>query len=102
MAKGTFLQEPGSGVSAIVDGARVSVGTLEWLERQGVTDTGATSGSSATAAGTLEGLVSEVVSGSGKFTAPLVNPKAMGLGSSHTRVFVGVDGKLVGSIDVQV
>ncbi|MCO5560472.1 hypothetical protein L7F22_014087 [Adiantum nelumboides] len=32
---GTFEQEPGSGATAIVEGKRVTVGTLEWLHRFG-------------------------------------------------------------------
>ncbi|KAL2609919.1 hypothetical protein R1flu_028492 [Riccia fluitans] len=33
--EGTFEQEPGSGAMAIVEGKRVTVGTLEWLQRHG-------------------------------------------------------------------
>jgi hypothetical protein len=29
----TFEQEPGSGATAIVEGKRVAVGTLEWVQR---------------------------------------------------------------------
>ena len=90
MTKGTFVQEPGSGVSAMVDGACVSVGTLEWLSRQGVTDTGSSSADRM------------VASASGSTISESLMSSSTGLGSSHTRVYVGVDGKLVGSIDVQV
>ncbi|XWS68297.1 hypothetical protein CRYUN_Cryun04dG0078700 [Craigia yunnanensis] len=33
---GTFVEEPGSGVVAIVDNKKVSIGTLEWVYRHGV------------------------------------------------------------------
>ncbi|XVF01573.1 hypothetical protein REPUB_Repub04eG0100700 [Reevesia pubescens] len=33
---GTFVEEPGSGALAIVDNKKVSVGTLEWVQRHGV------------------------------------------------------------------
>ncbi|KAH9606408.1 hypothetical protein KSS87_005377 [Heliosperma pusillum] len=35
-ADGTFLEEPGSGAVATIQNRRVSVGTLEWLQRQGI------------------------------------------------------------------
>lgn len=35
---GTFVEEPGSGAVAIVENKRVSVGTLEWVQRNGVVD----------------------------------------------------------------
>ncbi|KAK6282294.1 hypothetical protein POUND7_016119 [Theobroma cacao] len=35
---GTFIEEPGSGVVAIVDNKKVSVGTLEWVQRHGVAE----------------------------------------------------------------
>lgn len=31
---GTFEQEPGSGASATIDGRRIAVGSLDWVERQ--------------------------------------------------------------------
>jgi cation transport ATPase len=90
MAKGTFIQEPGSGVSAMVDGACVSVGTLEWLSRQGM------KGADATSAERMMASSSDLNISESLFSS------STGLGSSHTRVYVGIDGKLVGSIDVQV
>ncbi|CAN1141776.1 Copper-transporting ATPase PAA1, chloroplastic [Linum perenne] len=35
---GTFVEEPGSGAVAIVDNKKVSVGTLDWVRRNGVDD----------------------------------------------------------------
>ncbi|XP_022895540.1 copper-transporting ATPase PAA1, chloroplastic [Olea europaea var. sylvestris] len=35
-AEGTFTEEPGSGAVATIDEKKVSVGTLEWVERHGV------------------------------------------------------------------
>ncbi|MEW5309919.1 MAG: hypothetical protein WDW38_001761 [Sanguina aurantia] len=37
VASGSFSQEPGSGVVAVVNGTQVCVGTIEWLQRQGTT-----------------------------------------------------------------
>lgn len=34
--EGTFMEEPGSGAVATIDNKRVSVGTLEWVQRNGV------------------------------------------------------------------
>ncbi|PON63833.1 P-type ATPase, subfamily IB [Parasponia andersonii] len=36
VADGTFMEEPGSGVVATIDNKRVSVGTLDWVQRNGV------------------------------------------------------------------
>ncbi|KAM7252244.1 hypothetical protein ACFE04_024127 [Oxalis oulophora] len=33
---GTFMEEPGSGAVAIIDNKKVTVGTLDWLQRHGV------------------------------------------------------------------
>lgn len=33
VADGTFMEEPGSGAVAIIGNKKVSVGTLEWVER---------------------------------------------------------------------
>ncbi|XP_021899802.1 copper-transporting ATPase PAA1, chloroplastic [Carica papaya] len=35
---GTFIEEPGSGAAAIIDNKRVSVGTLDWVQRHGVNE----------------------------------------------------------------
>ncbi|KAK4801500.1 hypothetical protein SAY86_021987 [Trapa natans] len=35
---GTFIEEPGSGALAFVEGKKVSVGNLEWVQRNGVPD----------------------------------------------------------------
>ncbi|XP_024019896.1 copper-transporting ATPase PAA1, chloroplastic isoform X1 [Morus notabilis] len=36
VADGTFVEEPGSGAVAIIDNKKVSVGTLDWVQRNGV------------------------------------------------------------------
>ncbi|XP_065850929.1 copper-transporting ATPase PAA1, chloroplastic [Euphorbia lathyris] len=36
VADGTFLEEPGSGAVALIENKRVSVGTLDWVQRNGV------------------------------------------------------------------
>ncbi|KAL5562876.1 hypothetical protein UlMin_032623 [Ulmus minor] len=35
---GTFMEEPGSGAVAIIDNKKVSVGTLDWVQRNGVNE----------------------------------------------------------------
>ena len=85
LEEGTFVQEPGSGVSAIIEGSRVSVGTLEWLQRQGVETGTAEEGSTSP-----HQTVSQPGVSSGR------------VGSSHSRVYVSFGSAVVGSIDVQV
>ncbi|KAF4373696.1 hypothetical protein G4B88_030039 [Cannabis sativa] len=36
VADGTFMEEPGSGAVATIDNKKVSVGTLDWVQRNGV------------------------------------------------------------------
>ena len=111
------MQEPGSGVSAVIDGRRVSVGTLEWLSRQGAAvveaaGTAATSseqqqpGPSSSAAGVSEPRGDrrggEAVAGTSGHDGLISGLTAvLGVGSSHSRVYVSVDDSVVGSIDVQ-
>ncbi|XP_040363785.1 copper-transporting ATPase PAA1, chloroplastic isoform X3 [Rosa chinensis] len=38
VADGTFIEEPGSGAVAIIEDKRVSVGTLDWVQRHGVNE----------------------------------------------------------------
>ncbi len=86
---GSFVQEPGSGVRATVGGKVVSVGTLEWLARQGAMPTQSQSERlSATAAGDAATV------GNGQ--------DGLAVGNSHSRIYVAVDSKVVGAIDVQV
>lgn len=79
---GTFTQEPGSGAVAVVAGHKVSVGTLEWVQRHGAQ------------LGTLgeqQLQTSNSVTGSGSQHEPL---------TGHTQVYVGVDDVVVGLVDV--
>ncbi|EFJ44901.1 hypothetical protein VOLCADRAFT_64450 [Volvox carteri f. nagariensis] len=75
---GSFVQEPGSGVAATVGGRRVAVGTLEWLQRQGA-DPPPPPAAAATSIATAA---------------------VHGVGNSHSRVYVAVDGAVAGVIDV--
>ncbi|GFR41528.1 hypothetical protein Agub_g2224 [Astrephomene gubernaculifera] len=105
LAEGSFVQEPGSGVAAMVGGRRVAVGTLDWLQRQGAKmDTaaaaaalaagyGSNSGGGAAAAGDLDFQASSA-------SAAAAGGGVQGLGNSHTRVYVAVDGAVAGVIDV--
>lgn len=107
-ADGTFLQEPGSGAVAAVAGHRVSVGTLEWVQRQGAqllspdspsagaeADTACSSSSSSSnssfAASASRSQRRSCYSNSGDYAGPL---------TGHTKVYVGVDDTIVGVIDV--
>ncbi|KAM5562021.1 copper-transporting ATPase PAA1, chloroplastic [Rosa sericea] len=38
VADGTFIEEPGSGAVAIIEDKKVSVGTLDWVQRHGVNE----------------------------------------------------------------
>ena len=91
LAQGTFVQEPGSGASAVIEkgGQRVSVGTIEWLARQGAVSTRPISDPSTP-------LSSSSQSSSDSQDSDL----GMEMGSSRTRVYVGVGSEVVGSIDV--
>jgi Cu2+-exporting ATPase len=84
---GTFNQEPGSGVRGIVDGKLVCVGTLDWLSRQG---TAVSEPQQAQLSGTSAN------GGSSDGTAGV-----LGVGNSHTRVYVSIDGRMAGFMDVQ-
>ncbi|KAG2497846.1 hypothetical protein HYH03_004113 [Edaphochlamys debaryana] len=116
VAEGSFVQEPGSGVSAVVGGRRVAVGTLEWLSRQGADVSAAepalasygTAPPPAAAAA-----VSVMASADGvdidfpEAPAPRsagrpgsARGDVQGLGNSHSRVYVAVDGVVAGVIDV--
>jgi Cu2+-exporting ATPase len=109
--QGTFLQEPGSGAVAVVAGHRVSVGTLEWVQRQGAALTPETqqnlqliqqqqqaqqqqsssSGPASSQSSSSSSSSSSWSNQSKQSTQPL---------TGHTQVFVGVDGNIVGLMDV--
>lgn len=71
--EGTFLQEPGSGALATVDGKKVQVGSESWVSSSG----------RATRRGEL---------GAAQLAADLP--------AGHTLVYVAVDGRLVGALEV--
>jgi Cu2+-exporting ATPase len=98
----SFVQEPGSGVTALVGGRRVSVGTLDWLSRQGASIT-------STQQHALEQAVvshrDAAASGGDVGAAQAANGHdraAAGVGNSHSRVYVALGAQVVGAIDVQV
>lgn len=78
---GSFQQEPGSGAVALVGGRRVAVGTLEWLQRQGAA-------------------VGDAAAQAALSTSSSAAAAAVGGASGVTRVFVAVEGALVGALDV--
>jgi high-affinity K+ transport system ATPase subunit B len=79
---GTFRQEPGSGAVAVVSGHKVSVGTLEWVQRHGA----------------QLGQAAEQVLSNSTTTSSSSSPNEPLTG--HTQVYVGVDGMVVGLVDV--
>lgn len=86
---GSFLQEPGSGAVAAVAGHKVSVGTLEWVQRHGAQ---------------LSPIGQQLLQDSSSGNAA---PSSSSSGSSqhepltgHTQVYVGVDDMIVGLVDV--
>jgi Cu+-exporting ATPase len=74
--EGSLVQEPGSGVMATVEGHHVAVGTREWVET-----------------------LSEETDGSFVATGKQMT-KAGVQEAGHILVYVGVDGRVVGSIEV--
>lgn len=82
---GSFTQEPGSGAVATVVGHNVSVGTLEWVQRHGAQLDAAGQQRLQDSSGDVG-----VNSGGGQHE-PL---------TGHTQVYVGVDGVVVGRVDV--
>lgn len=83
---GSFTQEPGSGAVATVAGHKVSVGTLEWMQRHGAQLDAAGQQRLQDSSGEVGGS-----SGGGGLHEPL---------TGHTQVYVGVDGVVVGLVDV--
>ncbi|GIL67851.1 hypothetical protein Vafri_21137 [Volvox africanus] len=108
---GSFVQEPGSGVAAMVGGRRVAVGTLDWLQRQGADVAAAEAalamyGAAGVAAAATATATS--ISSAEDLDFPEPPPPAVasasaavqGVGNSHSRVYVAVDGAVAGVIDV--
>ncbi len=101
VAPGTFVQEPGSGVRGEVGGREVVVGTLEWLARHGAALTAEQERALAAAEEARrrpqrqrqQGEVAEEEGAGGQ---------ALGVGNSHSRVYVAVGSKVAGAVDVQV
>lgn len=79
---GTFLQEPGSGAVAVVSGHKVSVGTLEWVQRHG--------------AQLVPAGEQQLQTGSSSARSSSEHDPLTG----HTQVYVGVDDMVVGLVDV--
>jgi Cu2+-exporting ATPase len=98
--QGSFLQEPGSGAVAVVAGHRVSVGTLEWVQRQGAALTPEEQQNMQ--------LIQQQQQQSSSSSPTSKQPSSSSSSSrqsnepltGHTQVFVGVDGAVVGLMDV--
>lgn len=113
--QGTFLQEPGSGAVAVVAGHRVSVGTLEWVQRQGAALTPEAQQNlqlvqqqqKQQQAQQQQAQAQQQASSSSSSMSPASNRKSSSSVdqskeplTGHTQVFVGVDGAIVGLMDV--
>lgn len=93
---GSFIQEPGSGVTGIVDGHRVFVGNLEWVTAQ----VGAMQGEKAIA-GNGSSQASAAVAG--VYTPPPASTQSQSSElkkPGHILVHVGIDDKVAGSIEI--
>jgi cation transport ATPase len=111
--QGTFLQEPGSGAVAVVAGHRVSVGTLEWVQRQGAALTSEAQQNLQLLQQQQQALKvqqQQQASSSSRSSSSVPASKLQSSSNSssrskepltgHTQVFVGVDGAIVGLMDV--
>lgn len=90
LQEGTFVQEPGSGVAATVNGQTVSVGSLEWVANQ-------TAAHAAQAAAYTNG---NGARGGAQTAEQLKAEEAVATSPGHILVHVGIDGKVVGSFEI--
>ena len=102
-ADGSFVQEPGSGVTATVAGRRVSVGTLEWVTRQAQAQQQQQEQQAAAAGAALLSLdEQEQQAAADAATAELAAAeRAVAVSRpGHILVYVGVDGRAAGTIEI--
>jgi Cu2+-exporting ATPase len=90
--EGSFIQEPGSGVVATVEGHRVAVGSLEWVESQ-------------VAQQAQQAVISSNGNGNGARSSSTVTPPFMNMPTTPTRpghilVHVSIDSHIAGSIEI--
>ncbi|KAL4430152.1 hypothetical protein ABPG77_004934 [Micractinium sp. CCAP 211/92] len=117
--EGSFVQEPGSGVTALVAGRRVSVGTLEWVTRPAEEQAAGAAAAADAAPGVLHSLDEQdaaraAAAGSGSsnnggggssMAAPSQASVAAATAAAisrpgHILVYVGIDGQLAGTIEI--
>ncbi|KAL4434160.1 hypothetical protein ABPG75_000601 [Micractinium tetrahymenae] len=118
--EGSFVQEPGSGVTASVGGRRVSVGTLEWVTRPAHEQAAGAAAAADAAPGVLcsldeqEAFEAAAASGSNNGSsngssgnrsepsrAAAVAAAAVAASRpGHILVHVGIDGELAGTIEI--
>ena len=111
--EGSFVQEPGSGVTATVAGRRVAVGTLEWVTRQPQQEQqAAAAAAAASGAGAEGGALSGSARSGGGAPSPLqqqpaaveaeIASAAAATASrpGHILVYVGLDGRVAGTIEI--
>lgn len=117
--EGSFVQEPGSGVTASVAGRRVSVGTLEWVTRPAEEQAAGAAAAADAAPGVLHSLDEQdamraAAAGSGSsnnggggssMAAPSQASVAAATAAAisrpgHILVYVGIDGQLAGTIEI--
>lgn len=90
--EGSFIQEPGSGVVATVEGHRVAVGSLEWVESQ-------------VAQHAQQAAISSNGNGNGTgasnaATPPINNVSTTPTRPGHILVHVSIDSHIAGSIEI--
>lgn len=123
--EGSFVQEPGSGVTASVAGRRVSVGTLEWVTRPAREQAAGAAAAADAAPGVLQSLDEQealeaaaratetaAVAGSnvnGSSSSSRAGPSQAAAAAAaaatasrpgHILVYVGIDGQLAGTIEI--
>lgn len=113
--EGSFVQEPGSGVTASVAGRRVSVGTLEWVTRPAEEQAAGAAAAADAAPGVLhsldeqEALQAAAASGGSSNGGSRAEPRRAAAAAAtaaaasrpgHILVYVGIDGQLAGAIEI--
>ena len=104
--EGSFVQEPGSGVTATVAARRVAVGTLEWVTREAAAQQ--LGGGTASSPAPLRSLdqqeaeeaAAAAASAAASTSAAAAAVAAVATQPGHILVYVGIDGQLAGAIEI--
>jgi Cu+-exporting ATPase len=96
---GTFEQEPGSGASATIDGRRIAVGSLDWVERQ-VSNSQASVSNPAEPTSASETRNPAPPTGDAKPQGLSAKPQRLSelAGQGQTVIYVSIDGQVAGAV----